>query len=37
MTEFSFIATGDNDQSIDCSHAAFFFGVDVRCLPLQSD
>ena len=36
-SEFTFIATGDNDSDIDCSHDAFYFDVDVPYLPLTSD
>lgn len=32
--DFTFVATGDNDESIDCSHDSFFFDVDVPYLPL---
>jgi hypothetical protein len=32
--DFTFIATGDNDESIDCSHGAFYFDVDVPYLPM---
>ena len=32
--DFTFIATGDNDESLDCSHDSFFFDVDVPYLPL---
>lgn len=32
--DFTFVATGDNDEDIDCSHEAFFFDVVVPYLPL---
>jgi hypothetical protein len=31
--EFTFVATGDNDPSTDCSHREFFFEVTVPHLP----
>ncbi len=31
--EFGFIATGDNDPDVDCSHEPFFFEVTVPYLP----
>ncbi len=33
-SDFTFIATGDNDPDIDCSHDEFFFDVDVPQLAL---
>ncbi len=32
--DFTFVTTGDNDESIDCSHEAFFFDVEVPYLLL---
>jgi hypothetical protein len=31
--EFMFVATGDNDASVDCAHEAFSFEVEVPYLP----
>ena len=33
-SEFTFIATGDNDSQVDCSHDAFYFDVEVPYLDL---
>ena len=33
VVEFGFIATGDNDPSVDCAHQAFSFQVEVPYLP----
>jgi hypothetical protein len=33
--EFGFVATGDNDPSIDCAHDFFFFDVTLPYLPID--